>query len=293
MSIVYIYTLEHPETQEVRYVGKTDNPKRRLEEHYSDKRAAYRGNWVKSLRKQGLRPVMKILEEATLETWENCEVYWIGQMRAWGFRLCNLENGGLGSAKYTPVLKKRISDALKAAAAYNLGSSKACAKYTLCGKLVSLYKNKLLAAASVGVTSAAICYATKNEGGCAGFLWRNAVAESVPERIVTNRKPNGKRQRSKEEIAQMIAKRMATRKRLGSKNKQFSAEELARRKTLGPARGMAVIQIFPDGTQAKWPSKKQAARETGVHMSSITKSITGKYAHAGGCQWEYTKPPEN
>ena len=33
MKTVYIYTLEHPITKEIRYVGKTKNPKMRFHNH--------------------------------------------------------------------------------------------------------------------------------------------------------------------------------------------------------------------------------------------------------------------
>ena len=56
----YIYTLEHPITNEIRYVGKTNSPERRLHHHWT---VGYKsnnktGNWLKSLKKLNLKPLM-------------------------------------------------------------------------------------------------------------------------------------------------------------------------------------------------------------------------------------------
>lgn len=73
----YIYTLSHPITNEVRYVGKTINIKRRYKQHLYDKRGSHKSNWVQSLRKQNLKPVITILEEC--DNWQEREIYWISQ----------------------------------------------------------------------------------------------------------------------------------------------------------------------------------------------------------------------
>jgi hypothetical protein len=95
---VYIYTLEHPVTKEVRYIGKTKNPKERFHNHcnrlhnqYSHKR-----NWINSLRNQGLKPVMNILDEIEESEWKYWEKFWIEQFRQWGFDLVNHTSGGDG-----------------------------------------------------------------------------------------------------------------------------------------------------------------------------------------------------
>ena len=48
---VYIYTLSHPITKEVRYVGKTKNPKQRLRAHTNPARyrPTHKFNWIKKL----------------------------------------------------------------------------------------------------------------------------------------------------------------------------------------------------------------------------------------------------
>ena len=95
---IYIYTLEHPITHEIRYVGKTKNPKQRFHNHCnkSHNTKSHKRNWINSLRNQGLRPIMKTLDEVEESEWQYWERYWIHQLTVWGFRLVNHTSGGDG-----------------------------------------------------------------------------------------------------------------------------------------------------------------------------------------------------
>lgn len=93
----YIYTLEDPVNNKIRYVGKTNNPERRLHYHWT---AGYKknnktGNWLKSLKKKKLKPIMFIIDSIDTE-WEWLEKYWISQFKTWGFNLTNHTDGGEG-----------------------------------------------------------------------------------------------------------------------------------------------------------------------------------------------------
>ena len=95
-EIVYIYVLIDPFIKQVRYVGKTINPKSRLFGHYSTKDKTYRSNWIASLRKRRERPIMEIVEETDEEHWEEREKYWIKYYRELGCKLVNATEGGEG-----------------------------------------------------------------------------------------------------------------------------------------------------------------------------------------------------
>jgi group I intron endonuclease len=86
---IYIYTLSHPITNEVRYVGKTINIKRRYKQHLYDKRHSHKASWVKSLKNEGLKPVLTILETCQ-DNWQEREIFWISQYD----NLTNLKQGG-------------------------------------------------------------------------------------------------------------------------------------------------------------------------------------------------------
>jgi len=114
-KITYIYTLSHPLTGEVRYVGKSNDLKKRLKEHGSAKANTKKDNWLKSLKKNGLRPTIDIVESVSSEEWKYWEVFYISLFKSWGFNLTNGTRGGEGAlgAKRSYLTKQKISDSLK------------------------------------------------------------------------------------------------------------------------------------------------------------------------------------
>lgn len=92
-----IYSLKHPITLEIRYIGVTvKNPKERLYQH---KYAALKKNspthvakWLRKLYSEGLSPVVNLIEICGKENWEEREKYWIAQFS----NLTNINEGGSG-----------------------------------------------------------------------------------------------------------------------------------------------------------------------------------------------------
>lgn len=99
MKVVYIYSLEHPETKQIRYIGKTTNIKRRLSQHIQDGKKHISNkritNWLYNLSKQNLKPVIKVIEKCNENNWAEREIYWIAYYKNL-FDLCNHHEGGLG-----------------------------------------------------------------------------------------------------------------------------------------------------------------------------------------------------
>lgn len=87
-----IYGLLHPETGELRYIGKADNPEKRLATHMRDARRRKTPVycWIRSI---GQRPDMVVLE-SDCENWADSERRWIARAKAAGVRLLNLAEGG-------------------------------------------------------------------------------------------------------------------------------------------------------------------------------------------------------
>lgn len=116
MKIVYIYCLKHPETNEIRYIGKTTNLKRRLYQHiyFSDKKYSKTrsSKWINSLIKKDLKPIIEIIEICNENNWEEKEKYWI-KYYSNIVDLCNILEGGLGTSgnKVTLELKDKIRNA--------------------------------------------------------------------------------------------------------------------------------------------------------------------------------------
>ena len=93
--ITKIYTLTHPITKEIRYIGKTNySLNDRLCKHMLTKEVNHRGKWIRSLKNKGLKPVIELLEECNIEDWKWLERYWISQFKIWGFILTNHTEGG-------------------------------------------------------------------------------------------------------------------------------------------------------------------------------------------------------
>lgn len=94
---VKIYTLKHPDTLEVRYVGKTVRSlSRRLGNHIDNaKRSRHNkhlSNWILSILSNGKRPIIELIEEVDNSVWQEREKYWITQYP----NLINLTEGGDG-----------------------------------------------------------------------------------------------------------------------------------------------------------------------------------------------------
>lgn len=96
--MTYIYILADPITMKIRYVGKTNNCYQRYRHHLvaSANPKSHKRNWIESLKRQGLKPILKIIDEVPTEEWKFWEQYWICQLKAWGFSLVNHTHGGEG-----------------------------------------------------------------------------------------------------------------------------------------------------------------------------------------------------
>jgi len=92
-----IYKLVDPTSKEVRYIGLTFNSlKQRLRSHYSEKSKSHKSNWVQSLRRQGLRPLIEAIESDISSYDDVCdrEIHYIEKYKSEGHRLTNMASGG-------------------------------------------------------------------------------------------------------------------------------------------------------------------------------------------------------
>lgn len=112
--MVNIYKLLHPETLEVRYIGKTkESLSRRFHKHIGNRNGNSKvAKWIKHLYSNGQRPIIELIERVDFQIWEEREIFWINHYRNLGTNLMNIANGG-GSGnlgfKHTDEAKKRIS----------------------------------------------------------------------------------------------------------------------------------------------------------------------------------------
>lgn len=94
-----IYILIDPETEQVRYVGKANNISQRYKAHLNRarKHQIHKLNWINSLKRKGLKPIIEIVDIVPIEEWIFWETYWISQFKTWGFDLINYTQGGDGA----------------------------------------------------------------------------------------------------------------------------------------------------------------------------------------------------
>jgi hypothetical protein len=94
-----IYILIDPETLEIRYVGKANDINQRYRAHLNRarKHQTHKLNWINSLKKKKLKPIIEVIDEVPIEEWHFWEKYWISQIKTWGFNLTNYCGGGEGS----------------------------------------------------------------------------------------------------------------------------------------------------------------------------------------------------
>lgn len=106
---VKIYTLKHPDTSEIRYVGKTVRSlSRRLGNHIANakgnKHNRHLSNWILSILSLGKRPLIELIEEVDSSIWQERERYWISQYP----NLINLTDGGDGCLGFLHDEETRI-----------------------------------------------------------------------------------------------------------------------------------------------------------------------------------------
>lgn len=110
----FIYALIDPNTQQIRYIGKSNNPQKRLEQHFKEKVHTYKTMWLKSLEGKGQTPEILILEEVLVSQWQEREIHWIAFYREQGLDLANGTDGGDGVSGLivSEATRRKISEGL-------------------------------------------------------------------------------------------------------------------------------------------------------------------------------------
>lgn len=118
MNNTYIYSLSDPTSDQVKYIGKTNYPKRRYAAHFKKANMVHlkKEEWINSLKKIGLKPKMSIEDEVPISEWGFWEQYYISLYKSWGFSLLNATSGGGHDStgfKHSEHSKKLMSEKQK------------------------------------------------------------------------------------------------------------------------------------------------------------------------------------
>jgi hypothetical protein len=98
MKHTYIYILIDPLTNQIRYVGKANNPQERYKNHKNrcrDKNT-HKRNWMNKLRLKSLYPQIEIIDRVLKSEWHYWEKFWIAYYKFLGCSLVNYTSGGDG-----------------------------------------------------------------------------------------------------------------------------------------------------------------------------------------------------
>lgn len=103
---IFVYALLEPETEKIRYIGKTVNGLDRVNQHMCPrflKSNTHKNNWIKKLLRFGKQPLVEILSIAKSDgEVQKLEKFWIKHLRENGEKLTNMTDGGEGTAGHHP-----------------------------------------------------------------------------------------------------------------------------------------------------------------------------------------------
>lgn len=102
MKKTFIYCVHDPRPNSLeKYIGKSDDPKVRLNSHFYEKGKYYSANWFRKLKSLGfdLNEQLDVIDEVPENEWQFWERHYISLYRSWGFILTNTSPGGRGGFK--------------------------------------------------------------------------------------------------------------------------------------------------------------------------------------------------
>ncbi len=129
-KVICIYGLRDPDTNEIRYIGKSSRPRVRLNIHI---RMAipktHKGSWIRGLIIRGRLPELFVIEKVQDNFANARERHWIRFYRNLGCNLTNATDGGDGGATNTGKHfslehKRRISEANKGQIPWTKGKTR-------------------------------------------------------------------------------------------------------------------------------------------------------------------------
>jgi predicted GIY-YIG superfamily endonuclease len=97
MKNTFIYGLYCPLTGDIKYIGKSNDVKSRYRKHKQMcDNNHLKNDWIRVLMEKKLEPIVKIIEEVSIDKWKEKEKFYIRYYTELGFTLLNVCGGGNG-----------------------------------------------------------------------------------------------------------------------------------------------------------------------------------------------------
>lgn len=255
----YIYTLSDPSDNEVKYVGKTKDLKDRLRRHMgpSSLKESWtkKNKWLKYLKNNNLIPIMEILDEGNSDNIDALEIYWIEQLKTWGYKLKNDTKGGKGCEYWTG---KKLSDKHKMKTKMNNPLRKEICQYEIgTDKLIGEFVSSGEVERITGIRKDHVrkcCKGTEETAG--GYYWR-----------------------FKDNYFPFVKKII----------KQSEESKLKSKMNHPMRKVVCKYEIGTDKLLKEYLSSHDAENETGIKRGSIIKCCKGtkNFNTAGGFYWRF------
>jgi group I intron endonuclease len=254
---VFIYGLIDPRTNQLRYIGKSINPKLRLRKHISERNLhdSYKDRWLRKLHENNLKPELIIIDLVTIDDWKYWEIFYILYFKSIGCILTNATNGGdeppsTKGRKHTEEAKIKMSKTKKGKSIPWLNSKPRTEKHK--ENLGKAHKGKL----------------SNKKGKTYEEIYGDEIAFELREKLSNSHKWQ------KNEKHPMYGKKHSkeTKEKLSS---HFSKK---------------VFQFSLDGVFIKeFESAKIAEKETGISSNIIKNTCLNKNKKNGKFKWGYNK----
>ena len=221
--MIHIYTLEHPITGEIRYVGKTNDLIKRLYDHCKANKKTYTSCWIKSLKNKGLKPVIQLIETVEDNEWEFWERYWIAHMKVWGMNLTNHKDGGIGG-HYGNETSFKKNERIKPVLCFDKD-----------GKFIAEFVSPLKASVLLDIGHSSIVHSINGGSKYSNnkiWLYKNdfeLMSKEEFNTFVNNKKERKKYKKTKEHIHNYVE----SRKKNGNYSCSDETKEKIRNKNLG------------------------------------------------------------
>ena len=232
MNTKFIYTLSDPNTGLVRYIGKTNNIKKRLSSHLSNNHLSSttkKNNWIISLLRDNLIPIIEVLDEINSEEIDFYEKFYISLFKSWGFELLNGTDGGDGydwsgrKHKKESNLKNKI----------NSPHRKSVAQLDLDENIIKEYHSLREAALAVGGDRSHISRACRGLlKTSAGFKWsfidriNKQDIEEVKNRVIKYDKPRIDSRMKKIQVFDLNGKLLDTCRSINDTSNKYNCHRL-------------------------------------------------------------------